>query len=79
MNEEPEIIDSSEMEILNQFLIEYENDEEITKPESTEKAELYICSLDKDIIIAYRSKRSGRRISEIVVEKTKHIICCREH
>lgn len=57
------------MNELSRFPIEYENDEEITKPESTEKAELYICFLDTDIIIAYRSKRSGRRISEIVFER----------
>ncbi len=69
MNKEPEIIDSNQMKVLSNFPIEYENDEEITKPESAEKAELSICSLDKNIIIAYRSKKSGRLISEIIFDK----------
>lgn len=69
MNEQAEIIDSSKMQILNCFPVEYENDEEITAPENAEKSEVCVCSLDKNIIVASRSKKSGRLIGEIVFDK----------
>lgn len=70
MNQETEIINSSRMTVLSEFPVEYENDEQITKPEDAEKADLYICSLDENIVVAYRSAKTGRRISELVFEKT---------
>ena len=69
MNDQAETIDSSEMQILDEFPVEYRNDEEITAPENSEKAGLAVCALVENIIIAYRSRKSGRLIGEIVFEK----------
>ena len=56
MNEEPEIIDSSKMEVLSELLIEYENDEEITKAESTSRIKTYIGVIGNNVIISSLSK-----------------------
>lgn len=69
MAEAAEKIDSSQMKILSEFSVEYENDEEITKPDSAEKKKVFLCSLDENVIVAYQSRITGRIVSVIVFEK----------
>ncbi|MDQ3323397.1 MAG: hypothetical protein M3525_13350, partial [Acidobacteriota bacterium] len=69
MNEEAEIIDSSKMEILSEFPLEYENDEEITKAESTARTKLYIGTIGSDVIISSLSRNTNEIRGDLVVEK----------
>ncbi len=69
MNEEPEIIDSSKMEILSEFPLEYENDEEITKAESTARVNLYIGVMENDVVISSLSRNTHEIRGDLVVEK----------
>ncbi len=69
MNEEPEIIDSSRMEVLSEFPLEYENDEEITKAESTARVKLYIGIMENDVIISSLSRNTHEIRGDLVVEK----------
>ncbi len=74
MNEEPEIIDSSRMEVLSEFPLEYENDEEITKAESTKaestaRVKLYIGIMENDVIISSLSRNTHEIRGDLVVEK----------
>jgi len=69
MNEEPEIIDSSRMEVLSEFPLEYENDEEITKAESTAGIKLYVGIMENDVIISSLSRNTHEVRGDLVVEK----------
>jgi hypothetical protein len=69
MNEEPEIIDSSKMEVLSEFPLEYENDEEITKAESTAGIKLYVGIMENDVIISSLSRNTHEVRGDLVVEK----------
>ncbi len=69
MNDEAEIIDSSKMEVLSEFPLEYENNEEITKAESTEGIKLYIGMLKNDVIISSLSRINNEVRGDLVVEK----------
>ncbi len=69
MSEEPEIIDSSKMEVLSNFPLEYQNDEEITKAESTARVKLYIGIMENDVIISSLSRNTHEIRGDLVVEK----------
>ena len=69
MNEEPEIIDSSKMEVLSEFPLEYENDEEITKAESTSRIKTYVGVIGNNVIISSLSKNTHEITGDLVVEK----------
>ncbi len=69
MSEEPEIIDSSKMEVLSEFPLEYENDEEITKAESTAAVNLYIGVMGNDVAISSLSRNTHETRGDLVVEK----------
>lgn len=69
MNEETEIIDSSKMEVLSEFPLEYENDEEITKAESTARIKLYIGIMENNVVISSLSRNTQEIRGDLVVEK----------
>lgn len=69
MTENVEKFDTSRMEILSEFPVKYDNDEEITKPQDSDKAKIYIASLNENVVIAYQSRKTGRIVSDIVFEK----------
>ncbi len=55
MSEEPEIIDSTNMEILSKFPVEYD-DEEIASPSSTNIKKCFIKAFDGWVVFATNSK-----------------------
>lgn len=69
MDETAEIIDSSQMNVLSEFSLEYENDEEITKAESTTRVKLYLGTLKDDVIISSLSRNTQEMQGDLVVEK----------
>lgn len=68
MDEEPEIIDSTNMEILSEFLIEYD-EEEISSPSSTNGKNCFIKASDGWIVFAANSKGSDEAIGEVAFER----------
>lgn len=69
MNDEVEIIDSSKIEILSEFPLEYESDEEITKAEGTAGIKLYVGIRENDVIISSLSRNTHEVRGDLVVEK----------
>lgn len=57
------------MEILSEFPLEYDNDEEITKSESTSRIKTYIGTLENDVIISSLSRNTHEVTGDLVVEK----------
>jgi len=55
MNEEPEIVDSTNMEILSEFSVEYD-EEEIASPSSTNIKKCFIKAFDGSVVFATNSK-----------------------
>lgn len=69
MTEGIEKFNPDQMEILSEFPVEYDNDEEITVPQNAEKSHVLLGTLGENIVIAYRSKKSNRIITDVVFEK----------
>ncbi|MDQ3323974.1 MAG: hypothetical protein M3525_16290 [Acidobacteriota bacterium] len=57
------------MEVLSEFPLEYDNDEEITKSESTSRIKTYIGIIENNVIISSLSRNTGEITGDLVVEK----------
>lgn len=68
MNDEAEIIDSSKMEILSEFSIEYD-EEEIASPSSTNGKNCFIKTSDGWVVFAANSKGSDEATGEVAFEQ----------
>lgn len=66
---EYEVIDASRAQTLGEISIEYENDEEITKPESATQTKLFIGVAGDEVVISSLNKNSGKVSGELAVEK----------
>ncbi len=69
MNEEMEIVDSSKMEILSEFSVEYD-DEEIESPSSTNIKNCFIKSGGEWIVFAANSKGSDEAVGDVAFERS---------
>jgi hypothetical protein len=68
MNEEPEIIDSTDMEILSEFPVEYD-EEEIESPSSTNIKNCFIKAGGGWIVFAANSKGSDEAVGNVAFER----------
>lgn len=66
---EYEVIDSSRARILGEISIGYENDEEITKPDSAAQTKLFIGGAETDVVISSLARNSEKVSGELAVEK----------
>jgi hypothetical protein len=69
MSQQIENIDSKRARTISEFLLEYENDEEITKPDAAQRARLFIGVLDDDVIVSSQSRNTGEIWGNIAIEK----------
>jgi hypothetical protein len=77
MNEKTQMIDSVEYEVidfrqaetLGEIPIEYENDEEITKPDSATQVKLFVGVAETDVVVSSLNKTSGKVSGELAIEK----------
>ena len=65
---EYEVIETGSTQILSELPIEYANDEEITKPENTSQAKLFIGNLDGEKVFTTLDKKSGKISGDLIVE-----------
>ena len=72
MNEEPEIVDSTNMEILSEFSVEYD-DEEIASPSSTNIKKCFIKAFDGWVVFATNSKGLDEAIGNVAFERGSFI------
>lgn len=68
MNEEPEIIDSTNMEILSEFPVEYD-EAELESPSSTNMKNCFIKASDRWIVFAANSKGSDEAVGDVAFER----------
>lgn len=70
MTEDIEKFDSSELNILSEFPIEYDNDEEITVPHNAEKSHVLLGTLDESAALGYRWKKTNEAVVSVIFEKS---------
>lgn len=68
MTENVETFDSKQMEILTEFPVEYDNDEEITVPQNAEKSHVLLARLGENLVIGYRWKKTGEAVGSVIFE-----------
>jgi hypothetical protein len=64
-----EVVDSKDAKIISEVSVEYENDEEITKPESTQEEKILIGFLNDDVLILGLSKKNKDVYGMSVIKK----------
>ena len=66
---EYEITNSDNAEVLAEIPVEYDNDEEITKPDSALETKIFICRLNKtETVFRSLGRNSGKISGDLVVE-----------
>ena len=68
MNEEPEIIDSTDMEILSEFAVEYD-EAELESTGSTNMKNCFIKASDEWVVFAANSKGSDEAVGSVAFER----------
>lgn len=68
MDEEIEIVDSGAMENVSEFVVEYDDEEQLLSPDFTNIAECFIKTGDGWIVIATNSKGSPEAVGNIAFE-----------
>ena len=77
MNEKTQIIESVEYEVINsddaevlaEIMVEYDNDEEITKPDSALETKIFICRLNEaETVFRSLGRNSGKISGDLVIE-----------
>ena len=69
MNETPEIVDSTDMEILSEFPVEYDQNE-LESPSSTNMNNCFIKASDIWIVFAANSKGSDEAVGNVAFERS---------
>lgn len=68
MNETPEIVDSTDMEILSEFAVEYDQ-AELESPNSTNMKNCFIKASEKWVVFAANSKGSDAAVGDVAFER----------
>lgn len=68
MNEEPEIIDSTDMEILSEFPVKYD-EVELESPSSTNMKNCFIKASDRWVVFAANSKGSDEAVGNVAFKR----------
>lgn len=66
---EYEIIESDNAEVLAEIPFDYDNDEEITKPDSTLETKIFVCRLNEtETVFRSLDRNSGKISGDLVIE-----------